>query len=189
MGATTEAAMLFPRAEAETPDQAALYERVNAEFAPPLARLARAHESDSSLQQDLLQEIHIAIWRSLPAFGGRCSLRTWVYRVAHNAAVSYVIRRQRGVAKHLVALDDDVDVQSDEPGVEAVIDDEMMIARIHALLPRLKPLDREVFVLYLEGLTTEEIADIAGLSRTNTATKLHRIRALLTTQLGAGETR
>jgi RNA polymerase sigma-70 factor (ECF subfamily) len=188
MGATTEAAMLFPRAEAESPGQAELYERVNAEFAPPLARLARAHESDPSLQQDLLQEIHIAIWRSLPAFGARCSLRTWVYRVAHNAAVSYVIHRQRGVAKHLVALDD-LDVPSDEPGVETTIDEALMIERIHALLPRLKPIDREVFVLYLEGLTTEEIGEIAGLSRANTATKLHRIRTLLTAQLRTGETR
>ena len=58
----------------------ALYEQVSAEFSAPLARLARAHEADASLQQDLLQEIHIALWRSLPAFGGRCSLRTWVYR-------------------------------------------------------------------------------------------------------------
>jgi RNA polymerase sigma-70 factor (ECF subfamily) len=188
MGATTEAAMLFPRAEAESPGQAELYERVNAEFAPPLARLARAHESDPSLQQDLLQEIHIAIWRSLPAFGARCSLRTWVYRVAHNAAVSYVIHRQRGVAKHLVSLDD-LDVPSDEPGVETTIDEALMIERIHALLPRLKPIDREVFVLYLEGLTTEEIGEIAGLSRANTATKLHRIRTLLTAQLRTGETR
>jgi RNA polymerase sigma-70 factor (ECF subfamily) len=188
MGATTEAAMLFPRAEAESPGQAELYERVNVEFSSPLARLARAQESDLSLQQDLLQEIHIAIWRSLPAFGGRCSLRTWVYRVAHNAAVSYVIHRQRGVTKHLVALDD-VDIPSDEPGVEATIDDALMIERIHALLPRLKPLDREVFVLYLEGLTMEEIAEIAGLSRANTATKLHRIRALLTARLRTGEIR
>lgn len=188
MGATTEAAMLFPRAASESPGQAELYERVNAEFSRPLARLARAHESDPSLQQDLLQDIHIAIWRSLPAFGGRCSLRTWVYRVAHNAAVSYVIHRQRGVAKHLVALDD-LDVPSDEPGVEAAIDEARMIERIHALLPRLKPLDREVFVLYLEGLSMEEIAEIAGLSRANTATKLHRIRTLLTARLRTGETR
>jgi RNA polymerase sigma-70 factor, ECF subfamily len=188
MGATTETAMLFPRAEAESPDQAVLYERVNAEFAAPLARVASAHEADPSLRQDLLQEIHIAVWRSLSAFGGRCSLRTWIYRVAHNAAVSYVVRRQRGVAKHLVALDD-VDVPSDDPGIETVIDDALMIARIRALLPQLKPLDREVFVLYLEGLSTDEIAEIAGLSLSNTGTKLHRIRALLMAQLGTGETR
>jgi RNA polymerase sigma-70 factor (ECF subfamily) len=52
---------------------------------------------------------------------------------------------------------------------------------------RLKPTDREVFVLYLEGLGIDEIAEIAGLSRTNTGTKIHRIKRLLSERLGPGE--
>ena len=60
----------------DTSGQEALFEKVAAEFAAPLARLARAHEADAHQQQDLLQEIHIALWRSLAAFGERCSLRT-----------------------------------------------------------------------------------------------------------------
>ncbi len=63
-----------------------------------------------------------------------------------------------------------------------------MLSRLRALVQRLKPLDREVFVLYLEGLSMEDIAEIAGLSHTNTRTKLHRIRALLAAQLRTGET-
>lgn len=166
-------------------DHDALYERISAQFTAPLARLARAHEADSSLQQDLLQEMHIAIWRSLPAFGGRCSLKTWVYRVAHNAAVTHVLRRRRVTSK-LVALDD-IDVASESLGVDAAVDQERMAARLRELVQKLKPLDRQVFVLYLEGLTVDEIAEIAGLSHTNTGTKLHRIRALLSTQLRTGE--
>src|SRR4051794_36312493 len=73
----------------------ALFERIAAEYSAPMARVARVHEADPSLQQDLLQEIHIALWRSLPSFAGRCSLRTWVYRVAHNVAASHVLRRSR----------------------------------------------------------------------------------------------
>jgi RNA polymerase sigma-70 factor (ECF subfamily) len=84
----------------------ALFERITAEYAAPMARLARAHEADPSLRQDLLQEIHLALWRSLPAFAGRCSLRTWVYRVAHNVAVTHVVRRRRRFDKHLVTLDE-----------------------------------------------------------------------------------
>jgi RNA polymerase sigma-70 factor, ECF subfamily len=182
MEITTDAGV--SRESCESVDHDELFERISAEYSAPLARLTRAHEADAALQQDLLQEIHIAIWRSLPAFGGRCSLRTWVYRVAHNAAVSYVMRRQRGISKHLVSIDD-FDAPAEAPDVDVAVDEALMLARIHALLPKLKPIDREVFVLYLEGLTMEEIADIAGLSRTNTATKLHRLRALLAAQLGA----
>jgi RNA polymerase sigma-70 factor (ECF subfamily) len=169
----------------ETGGQEVLYEQLSAEFAAPLARLARAHEADASLQQDLLQEIHIALWRSLPAFGGRCSLRTWVYRVAHNAAATYLLRQKR-VAKNLVSLDD-IDIASEAPAADAVLDEARMLERMRTLVLRLKPIDREIFVLYLEGMSVEEMAEISGLSHTNTRTKLHRIRMLLATQLRTGE--
>jgi RNA polymerase sigma-70 factor (ECF subfamily) len=41
------------------------------------------------------REIHIALWRSFNAFEGRCSMRTWVYRIAHNTAASYITRQRR----------------------------------------------------------------------------------------------
>ncbi len=164
----------------------ALFERISAEYAAPLARLARAHEADPSLQQDLTQEIHIAVWRSLPAFGGRCGLKTWVYRVAHNAAATWVLRRRR-INKNLVNLDD-IEIESEAPGADTVVDEARMLERMRTLVQRLKPIDRQVFVLYLEGITVDEIAEIAGLSHTNTGTKLHRIRALLSSQLRTGDT-
>jgi RNA polymerase sigma-70 factor (ECF subfamily) len=167
-------------------DQDALYERVNAEFGPVLGRVARSYEANLAQQQDLLQEIHIALWRSLPAFEGRCSLRTWVYRVAHNAAATYAQRRKRRT-RDLADLED-IEIPSEAPGIDVVVDEARMLSRLHALVQRLKPLDRQVFVLYLEGLSTEDIAEIAGLTETNTRTKLHRIRALLSSQLRTGET-
>ena len=187
MGTMTDANIDDPASPAQEAGAAheALFERVAEGYAAPLTRLARAHEADAALQKDLLQEIHIAIWRSLPAFGGRCSLRTWVYRVAHNVAATHVLRRRR-VARSLVSLDD-LDIASEARGLEAEVGDAQVIVRLHALVQRLKPLDRQVFVLYLEGLTVDEIAEIAGLSHTNTGTKLHRIRALLAKQLRNGE--
>src|SRR6187397_59626 len=162
----------------DTSGQEALFEKVAAEFAAPLARLGRAHEADAHLQQDLLQEIHIALWRSLAGFGGRCSLRTWVYRVAHNVAATHVLRRRRRFDKNLVDLDE-VAIPADSPDVGKAVDEARMLARINDLVQRLKPTDREVFVLYLEGLGVDEIAEIAGLSHTNTGTKIHRIKRLL----------
>lgn len=187
MGITrTEADFPPLPAEQTAAGRDALFERVAAEYAAPMARLARAHEADPSLQQDLLQEIHLALWRSLPSFGGRCSLRTWVYRVAHNVAASHVLRRRRRFEKHLVDLDE-VEIPADGLEVGVSVDEVRMLARIHGLVQRLKPLDREVFVLYLEGLSVEEIAEIAGLTHTNTGTKIHRIKRLLAERLAPGE--
>lgn len=175
---------ISPGAAADTD---ALFEKIATDFGAPLARLARAHEADLALAQDLLQDIHLAIWRSLPAFGGRCSLRTWVYRVAHNVAATHVMRQQRRRRiGELVDLDD-VDIAAGDIEMGAVLDEARILARMRDLVQRLKPLDREVFVLYLEGLGMEEIAEIAGLTQTNTGTKIHRIRRLLSEQLTAKE--
>jgi RNA polymerase sigma-70 factor (ECF subfamily) len=187
MGITnTEVDCSAPPVDLSDAGRDALFERIAAEYAAPLARLARAHEADPSLQQDLLQEVHIALWRSLPSFAGRCSLRTWVYRVAHNVAASHVLRQRRRFDKHLVDLDE-VEIPADSPEVGASVDEARMLARIHGLVQRLKPTDREVFVLHLEGLSVEDIAEIAGLTLTNTGTKIHRIKRLLSERLTNGE--
>jgi RNA polymerase sigma-70 factor, ECF subfamily len=172
-------------ADTGTAAQDRLYERVAAEFAAPLARLARAHEADASQQQDLLQEIHLALWRSLAVFGERCSLRTWVYRVAHNVAASHVLRAKRR-PNRLVSLDE-ADIAQDGADIEAAVDESRALARITRLIQRLKPLDGELIILHLEGLPGDEIAEIVGLSPANVATKIHRIKLLLADAFGRKE--
>jgi RNA polymerase sigma-70 factor, ECF subfamily len=66
------------------PDQ--LYAEAADTYGAALERLARAYEANPDRRQDLLQEIHLALWRSLEHFAQRCSRRTWVYQVAHNIA-------------------------------------------------------------------------------------------------------
>src|SRR5947209_13910981 len=83
-----------------------LYEQVIGTFGGALERLARSYEADPEKRRDLLQEIHFAIWRSLAIFDRRCSLRTWVYRVAHNVGASHVVKHHRANARALVTLDE-----------------------------------------------------------------------------------
>src|SRR6476646_2147949 len=75
--------------------QDTLYREVAEAYGPSLDRLARAYEADPETRRDLLQDIHLQLWRSFASFDGRCSLRTWVYRVAHNVAASHVVRQRR----------------------------------------------------------------------------------------------
>ena len=98
-----------------------LYGEAAATYGAALERLARAYESDAERRLDLLQEIHVALWRSLAAFDGHCSLRTWVYRVAHNVAISQVIRRRRS-APTLVGLDE-LDSMADPVDPGQLLDD------------------------------------------------------------------
>ena len=76
-----------------------LYRQAGEQFAPALARLARAVERDPDKARDLEQEMHCALWTSLARFKGDCALKTWVYRVAHNVAADHVARAMRGPKK------------------------------------------------------------------------------------------
>src|SRR6185436_20494964 len=81
-----------------------LYREATQQYGATLQRLARAYELDADKRRDLLQDIHLALWLSLEKYEARCSLRTWVYRVAHNTATSHVIRQQRRNSRELLSL-------------------------------------------------------------------------------------
>ncbi len=166
--------------------QDALYEQANAQCGVVLRRLARGYEADPERRRDLLQEMHLELWRSLRLFDSRCSLRTWVYRVANNVGASHIVRQRRAAARLL-----DLETLDVEP---AQLDGEERAANCYSagklleLIHRLKPLDREIILLYLEGEAAELIADVAGLSASNVATKIHRIKRLLSRQFLEGAT-
>lgn len=158
--------------------QDAHYRQAAAAHARDLARFAAGYERDPSKRRDLVQDMHVALWRSFAAFDGRCSLRTWVYRVAHNVGASHVqrsLRLRNGAGMRL----DDIAAQVDEDADPTRVDRAIDLARVMALVHALAPLDREVMLLYLEGLDAAAISEITGLSARNVATKVHRLKALL----------
>ena len=161
-----------------------LYREVVAEYGGALERLARAYEPDADRRRDLLQEIHIALWRSLARFEGRCSMRTWVYRVAHNVATTHAIRPKAHMPA-FVTIDavESLGVSTDE---DAAIDRGRRLDRLHALIRQLRPTDRQVMLLYLEELDAAAIAEVTGLSAGNVATRVHRIKQLLAARFHAG---
>src|SRR5689334_10536777 len=81
------------------------YKAAAAQFGAALQRLARASEANPERRRDLLQDMHVALWRSFAAFDDRCAVSTWVYRVAHNVAASHVDSERRNRAP-LVSLDE-----------------------------------------------------------------------------------
>ena len=106
-----------------------LYEEAVAAHAAALGRLARDYEADSERCRDLLQEIHVALWASLAGFNARCSLRTWVYRVAHNVACTHTLRARRHRTASMVSLDQ-LAIMSTEEGGEAITDRRIALERL-----------------------------------------------------------
>jgi len=81
-----------------TADQDARYLAAAAEHGGAMQRLASATEANAERRRDLLQDMHVALWRSFASYDERCAVRTWVYRVAHNVAAIHVDRVRRSRA-------------------------------------------------------------------------------------------
>lgn len=159
-------------------DRETLYREAIGQLAPALARVAAGYEADRELRRDLLQEMHTALWRSLENFDGRCSLKTWTWRVAHNVGATHLGgRRARFVELEELGVDDDV---------EARLDRARALNRLTQLVHALKPADRQLLLLYLEGLEATAIAEVTGLSASNVATKIHRLKAVLARRFHEG---
>jgi RNA polymerase sigma-70 factor, ECF subfamily len=161
-----------------------LYKKASATYGAALQRLALGYEADPERRRDLLQEIHIELWRSLRLFHNRCSLRTWVYRVAHNVGASHILSRRRAAAR-LVDLDG-LDAEPAFIDGEERANQNYLFSRMLDRIYRLKPLDRQVILLYLEGEAAVSIAEVTGLSAANIATKIHRIKRVLNRQSREG---
>lgn len=163
------------------PSRDELYTAATNEFGRALDRLAFGYEANAEKRLDLRQEIHLQLWRSLAIFDGRCSLKTWTFRVAHNAAVSYINRERRNGAT-LVSLEDFERTLSSAEW-EYEIDHRRDLERLTRLILQLKPLDRQIMISYLEELDNVTIAEITGLSPGNVAMKIHRIKYILSRRL------
>jgi RNA polymerase sigma-70 factor (ECF subfamily) len=157
-------------------DQDARYAEAAAQWGGALQRIARAYEADAERRRDLLQDMHVTLWKSFASFDGRCSLRTWVYRVATNVAATHVGREMRSRVT-LVTLDALANLPA-EDGVETR-ETEAALERLTALIHRLKAPDRQVMTLYLEGLSAEAIGEVTALSPGAIATRISRLKPLL----------
>ena len=161
-----------------------LYRDAAEKFGSALERLARAYEADPEKRRDLIQDIHFQLWRSFQRYDARCSLRTWVYRVAHHVAASHVLRERR-IFSNLVSLEE-LEMLPDKAEGQSASNKLIDLERLSALIQQLKPLDRQVIVSYLEDMDAVSIGEITGLSPGNVAMRIHRIKNILARRFREG---
>ena len=140
-----------------------------------LRRVASSYEADPGHAEDLFQEICLAIWRALPRFRGESSLRTFVFRVAHNRGLSHGWREARRPRES----EEPRGLTDERPGPDARYERREETARLYAAIRRLPPLTRQVLTLRLEGLAFAEIGEIMGQSENNVTVRASRARKAL----------
>lgn len=154
-----------------------LYIEAADQFAYAMQRLARATEAHAERRRDLLQDMHVQLWKSLAAFDGRCSLKTWVYRVIHNTAASHVSREVRQSVERTDLIE--AEHVPDFSDLQVMIERDDALAKLHDWIRKLKTSDRQILTLYLEDLSAAEISDITGLKSGAIATRISRLKTKL----------
>jgi RNA polymerase sigma-70 factor (ECF subfamily) len=154
-------------------------EQVIAAYGPALVRIAASYERERALRDDLVQEITVSIWRALPSLQDPAKLKPFVFRIAHNRAVSHVARQaaRPGQAELSEAL------QDGEADPEARLVGKERSERLIEAVRRLPLAYRQVVTLALEDLSYDDIAEALGLSVSNVGVRLNRAKAQLKAML------
>jgi RNA polymerase sigma factor (sigma-70 family) len=149
--------------------------RLLEQYGPAIRRLCASYVTSAADREDLAQDIALALWTALPRYRSEASERTWLYRIAHNVALTYVHKARR----YTQPLDSGEGVLETLPAADNVEDQAMRAEqqrRLVAAVSRLPLDDRRLVLLYLEGLTGAEMAAVLGISEANVATRLSRLR-------------
>ena len=122
---------------------------------------------DSDEVNDLFQEVLINLWRGFPTFKGESKVETWIWRVSFNTCISQERKKKRTAN---IPLEMGIDLFHDKDEDTRQI--QMLDQRIH----QLKPFDRAIVLLWLEGMPYDEIAAIVGITVKNVSVRLFRIK-------------
>jgi RNA polymerase sigma-70 factor (ECF subfamily) len=140
-----------------------------------LTRISRAFAAPSD-RHDLMQELLIAVWKARPAFRGDAAPSTFVYRVAHNRALTW--KRREGLRWLRFPI-----LQGDVPDAAEPAPDDRL-ERLYAAIRQLPPVDRSLMLLSLDGVPYTDMSALHGLSEANIGARLTRARARLMALIG-----
>jgi RNA polymerase sigma factor (sigma-70 family) len=143
-----------------------------AQHAGILRKVAATYCRDPDNRADLIQEISAQLWSSWPRYDSARPFTTWMYRVAINVAITYVRSVYRGAAR-FVALED---AHLQIPAEAADHDASDALSALEALIAELDPLNRGLLLLYLDDHSHRDMAAILGISESNVATKINRLK-------------
>jgi len=140
-----------------------------------LYKVSRAYGHSAADRDDLAQEIIANLWRAYPRYVPRFRPSTWMYRIALNVAISWR-RRERTQTQHRAEAGPEVleNIQQ----LDAELDGED-VALLYAAIARFDELDRALLLLYLDGRSHQETGEVLGMTPTNVATRIGRLKERL----------
>jgi RNA polymerase sigma-70 factor (ECF subfamily) len=157
------------------------FEDILADHGNMMARIVASYEADPVLQQDMMQDVALALWRALPSFKGESQLKTFIARIAHNRSISHV-KKEINVPKP-VEVDSNLEGGGQGPEGHLVEKQkvEKLIEKVRGMPLNLRP----VATLALEGFGPAEIAETLGISANNASVRLNRAKEWLKKEMAS----
>ena len=139
-----------------------------------LFKIVRAYAFTSEDRDDLFQEVSLQVWRSIPNFRGESAVTTWMYRIALNTALRWKSKEKKAITR---------DHDLDHPMVIVKTEQHENNEQIDWLYEQIgNEVDRSLCLMLLDEFSYKEMADILGISESNVAVKIHRIKKYLAEQ-------
>lgn len=151
-----------------------LFESILEQHKGILFKVARAYCADEEDRQDLIQEMMIQIWQSVHKYNDQYKVSTWLYRISLNVAISFYRKNSARVRKYT-----GLNEQLTEMPIDNQSENEGRLNLLEQFISELKEIDKALMILYLEDKSHAEIAEILGISVSNTGTKISRIKEQL----------
>jgi RNA polymerase sigma factor (sigma-70 family) len=129
---------------------------------------------------DLAQDIAAQLWRAFPKYDSSRPFSTWMYRIALNVAISHLRGTSLRAARSL-PLDDRLRDTLEAPASDP--EDADKVRALYAFIETLDAMHRALLLLYLDDHSYAEIAELLGITETNVATKLSRLKQRIRTEL------
>lgn len=142
-----------------------------------LFKIVRAYAFTEEDRDDLFQEISLQVWRSVPNFRGESAVTTWLYRIALNNALRWKSQEKKVITKDHHELDHPMVMLKTESNSS-----NERIDWLYAQIGKLNEVDRSLCLLLLDDFNYKEMSDILGISESNVAVKIHRIKKYLAEQ-------
>ncbi|MEL7486397.1 MAG: sigma-70 family RNA polymerase sigma factor [Pseudomonadota bacterium] len=157
------------------------FEKSVRENAAMVARIAASYERRPALQDELVQDAFAALWKAMPRFQEKSSVKTYVARITHNVCISHVRRETK------TPMTTDLNAEIIDKGADPEAD-AALARETNRLMEAVRALPfslRQVVTLHLEDFTDREIAEALDLSVGAVAVRLSRARSKLKVQMGA----
>ena len=137
-----------------------------------IIRICNSYCARKSDREDLAQEITIQLWKAGDHYDPNQKFSTWMYRVALNVAISWYRKGKSAILP--VLLNEAHYEMEDVSGAEDEATENINL--LQRFINELPELDKALMILFLEGKTHAETGDILGISETNVATRISRIK-------------